>query len=152
MSALSARRLGCEIFLACAALVAWVIGAALTFLPVQFRESYGLSTPLDASLLSEVRAPGGALVGLGVLMATGCLRAAWRPAGLAVAAATFLGYGLARVVGLLVDGRVSSDLLAAAAVELVVGAVAAWLLAQEPGARRTAGSVRTSSLAAGQAR
>lgn len=131
MSAASARRPGSQIFLGCAALVAWAIGVALTFAPAQFRESYGLSTPLDASALSEARAPGGALIGLGVLMAGGCLRPAWRSAGLAVAAATFLGYGLARVVGLLLDGRASSDLLAAAAVELVVGALAAWLLTQE---------------------
>lgn len=91
MSAQSTRGRGGQVLLGCAALVAWVIGAGLTFLPVQFRQSYGLSTPLDASLLSEVRAPGGALIGLGVLMAGGCLRRAWRSAGLGVAAATFLG-------------------------------------------------------------
>jgi hypothetical protein len=125
------RERGSQALLACAALTALAVGGALAAFPVEFRQSYGVATELDAAALSEVRAPGGALVALGLFMAVGCAVKGWRTAGLRVAAATFLGYGLARVVSVMLDGTPSSDLLGAAAIELLMGTATVLVLARE---------------------
>ncbi len=117
--------------LACAALIACAVGSALAFFPVQFRQSYGVPTELDAAVLSETRAPGGALIALGLLMAGGSAVKAWRAAGLGVAVATFSGYGLARLLSIVLDGVPSSDLLGATAVEVSFGVLAAFVLIRE---------------------
>jgi hypothetical protein len=114
--------------------MAVAIGGMLALDPVAFRESYGLPTERAAEALSEIRAPGGALVALGALMAVSCRTPGGRPFGLRVASATFLGYGLARVLSVVLDGVPSSGLLAAGAVELVFG-IAALALARSEHAR-----------------
>lgn len=120
-----------QALLACSAAISLGVGTALAFFPVQFRASFGVASEHDAGALSEIRAPGGALIALGLLMLLGCASKAHRATGLRVASATFLGYGLARAVGFAIDGAPSADLLQAAAVELSFGAAAAVALAIE---------------------
>jgi hypothetical protein len=111
-----------------AALTALGVGATLLLFPVEFRKSYELGTELSAGALSEVRAPGGALIALGLWMGACCRGAvASRVLGLQLAAAAYLGYGLARLLGLALDGVPPQGLLAASLFELVVGASAAAL-------------------------
>jgi len=48
-------------------LIAATIGASILLAPAQFHASNGIELAADPNLLSEVRAPGGALLVLGVL-------------------------------------------------------------------------------------
>ena len=113
------------VLLGLAALTAVAVGAALLLFPVEFRRTYDLGTELSAGALSEVRAPGGALIALGLFMAASCRNAASRVLGLRLAAVTYLGYGLARLLGFGLDGAPTHGLLMASVFELLVGASAA---------------------------
>ena len=53
---------------------AFSIGAAILIFPAAFYTSYGITIGSDPSLLSEIRAPGGALLVMGLFMLTGLVR------------------------------------------------------------------------------
>jgi len=82
----------------------------------------------DANLLSEIRAPGGALVGLGLLMITGAFVSSLTTTSTLLAATVYLSYGLARVVSLALDGTPGNGLLVATGLELLLGFTALGLL------------------------
>jgi hypothetical protein len=102
------------------------IGAALTVAPAAFLAGSGIALGPDPSLLSELRAPGAGLAGLGGVMLAGLRLAALRPMALIAAAIVYLGYPLGRLVGIAMDGLPSGEILAALAVEIVI---ALWLAA-----------------------
>ena len=47
------------------------IGSAILLFPATFYATYGIELASDASLASEIRAPGGALLAMGLLMLSG---------------------------------------------------------------------------------
>lgn len=108
-----------------AGVLATGIGAALTLAPDAFLTGSGIALGPDPSLLSELRAPGAGLAGLGMLMLAGLWRDALRPMALIAAAIVYLGYPLGRLIGIAMDGLPSSEILAALAVEI---AIALWLV------------------------
>lgn len=120
-------------------LIAIGIGAALLLDPNAFHASNGIELPADASLLSEVRAPGAALLVLGALMGVGVFARSFTFASTAIAAAVYLAYGGARLVSLALDGVPAPGLLGATALELAVGAACAAALVR--GTRRTRAAV-----------
>lgn len=103
-------------------LLAATIGTALLIAPVAFHAASGTDLGRDANLLSEIRAPGGALLVLGMLMLVGAFDAAFHRSALTIGAAVFLAYGLARVVSLVLDGLPADGLLLALVIELAIGA------------------------------
>jgi uncharacterized protein DUF4345 len=111
-------------FLIVSGLLAAAIGAAVTLTPLAFAASNGIQLSTDPSLLSEVRAPGGALLACGLLILAGAAVRELRFSASLIAAAVYLPYGLARLVSLLIDGVPAEGLLAATAIELVIGALA----------------------------
>ncbi|MEU5694847.1 DUF4345 domain-containing protein [Actinosynnema sp. NPDC020468] len=115
--------------LAVSALVLLVIGAAQLLFPVRFHALNGVEID-DVDLLSEVRAAGGLLVALGLVVARGVVREPRRA--LRVAAVAYLAYGLARLVAIAFDGPPGVGLLGATAAELALGVACAAVL------RRTA--------------
>jgi uncharacterized protein YjeT (DUF2065 family) len=104
--------------LAIAGGVAVAVGAAITLVPHSFIDIDG---DPSADLLSETRAPGGALVAIGLFIVVAAARrqrlntAAW------MATLLYLGYGLARAAGLIVDGWSSATIVAATIIELAIG-------------------------------
>lgn len=102
-------------------LVALAIGAALVFEPVTFHASNGIKLGDDASLMSEVRAPGGALMAFGGLMLSGAFVRALALPATALGAALYLSYGLARLVSIGLDGVPAPGLVGAIGVELALG-------------------------------
>lgn len=110
-----------RLLLVISGLVALAIGALLVLDPVAFHATNAIDLGGNVDLLSEVRAPGGALIASGLLMivGAGATRLAL-PASL-LGAVVYLGYGFARVVGLVVDGTPSSGLVTAMVIELVLG-------------------------------
>jgi len=102
-------------------LLATAIGGTILVAPTAFHAANGIELAADANLLSEVRAPGGALFGFGVFMLAGAfVRSLTRPA-VAVGALVYLAYGGARLLSICLDGVPGASLLLAAGIELVVG-------------------------------
>ena len=102
-------------------LIAIAIGSALLIVPARFHASNGIDLGTDASLLSEVRAPGGALLALGFLMLLGAPLRRFTFASTSIAAAVYLAYGASRLLGIALDGLPGTGLLAAMAIELAIG-------------------------------
>jgi len=105
-------------------LIAVGIGGAILLIPAVFYGGYGIDLGNDATLINEVRAPGGALLVTGLLISTGVFVAEFAFASTVIAAAAYLSYGLSRVLSMSIDGMPDAGLVMAAGVELVIGAAA----------------------------
>ncbi len=68
-----------------------------------------------------MKAPAGAILLAALVMAVGLLDPAWLGRALLVGALLYLGFGLGRVIALASDGLPPASLLAAMAVELLLG-------------------------------
>ncbi|MEM8710802.1 MAG: DUF4345 domain-containing protein [Planctomycetota bacterium] len=121
--------LASRIFLATCGLIAASIGAMILATPATFHATNGIELGTDPSLLSEVRAPGGTLFALGLLILAGGVRPSWAQLSTAVSAVVYLAYGLSRVLSMVLDGVPDAGLVNAAAFELVLGAGCAAILA-----------------------
>lgn len=113
-----------RVYLCLSGLVALAIGATLLFRPELLHAGHGVDVRANASLASEVRAPGAALLGLGVLVLSGAASPTRARMATTVSAVVYLTYGLGRLVSLAADGAPSPDLIVAMAVEFGIGALA----------------------------
>ena len=109
-------------------LVAVAIGAALVVDPFAFHATNQIALGTDPSLISEVRAPGGLLLVLGLMILHGARRASFAVPATALTAALYLSYGVARLVSLAVDGLPATGLVVATGIELLLGVAAGWTL------------------------
>lgn len=120
---LSPRSRGSRWILGLSGVVLLAIGASILLAPVAYQANMGVELPHEPTLLSDMRAMGGGLMGIGLLILVGAL---WRPlsAFAAIAGAVLYGsYGLARVLSMLVDGLPSDTLVGSAALELLIGSI-----------------------------
>ncbi|MFK7738780.1 MAG: DUF4345 domain-containing protein [Planctomycetota bacterium] len=122
-------------------LLATAIGAGLLFAPIAFHAQNGIQLRADASLLSELRAPGGALLLAGATMLAGALVRRFAATAAAVGAAVFSSYGVARLVGVGLDGVPNQGIVVATVLELGLGALFAVALLR--GKRQAATRVAT---------
>ncbi|WP_300530797.1 DUF4345 domain-containing protein [uncultured Mameliella sp.] len=109
------------------------IGLCILVIPHQFYASYGIVLADDASLLSELRAPGAGLAVLGALMLWGIWNSAMRQVAQVAALTVYIAFPAGRLVGLLVDGMPSGGILGALAFE--AGIAVLCLLAFRLGSR-----------------
>ncbi|MEN8677576.1 MAG: DUF4345 domain-containing protein [Alteriqipengyuania sp.] len=109
-----------KIALGLSGLTALTIGAFILFVPHGFYASYGITLGEDASLLSELRAPGAGLAGFGLLMLLGTWQDAVVPAAMTAALTVFFGFPVGRLVGIAVDGMPSGSVVGALFAELII--------------------------------
>lgn len=121
-----------KILLIVSGLILLIVGAGILFLPHGFHESNGTILGNEPSLLSEVRASGGLLLGCGIVVILAAFRPSMRRQALSLSALVFLAYGLARLASMGLDGMPSSSLVASTGIELVVGALCALALRRLP--------------------
>ncbi|MCH9681641.1 MAG: DUF4345 domain-containing protein [Deltaproteobacteria bacterium] len=114
-------------------LVAVGVGAALLFDPVGFEASAGVELPTNASILSEMRASGGALLAGGVLVTAGAFVRRLTFSATLVATVLYLAYGSARALGILADGMPADGLVVAMVVEIAIGAACLGMLTRNFG-------------------
>jgi hypothetical protein len=112
-----------KIALGLSGLTALTIGAFILVAPHAFYASYGLTLGEDATLLSELRAPGAGLAGFGLLMLLGIWRHTILPVAMAAALTVFIAFPVGRLVGLAADGLPSGSVVGALVVELIIAAV-----------------------------
>lgn len=120
-----------SVLLGIAGLMLLAIGSAMLFIPEGFFASNGVRLSADPSLMSEIRAPGGLLVASAIIVLLGAFRETHAQAGLLVAAGVFGSYGVARLVGIGMDGLPAASLLAATVIEFVVAALCSLALVLE---------------------
>ena len=109
-----------------------VVGAAILFMPIVFHAASDIELGSNASLLSEIRAPGGALLACGLLIMSGVFveRIAFTAA--VVATVLYLSYGLSRVISIVLDGMPVEQLVLVAVMEIAIGLVCALFLIRLP--------------------
>jgi hypothetical protein len=112
-----------KLALGCAGGLALPIGLFILVAPTAFYAGYGIDLSPDASLLSELRAPGAGLAALGAVMLMGVFRDNWAALARAAALIVYLGFPAGRMLGLALDGLPSASVLAALGVELTVAAL-----------------------------
>lgn len=111
-------------YLFLAGLAATWIGFALVTDPQAFHATNGIELTSAANAMSEVRAPGAALLAFGLLIGSGALLRSLAHLATLTSAVLYLGYGIGRVVSFALDGHPGEGLLGAMAIEFVLGALA----------------------------
>jgi ABC-type uncharacterized transport system permease subunit len=106
------------------ALVLVVFGGWRLVDPIGFYTFSGLVLSDEAGLLSEVRGAGGVIMFSGLVVALGAFRHAWSRTSIVLAAVVFLSLGLARLLGIALDGSPGDDVIKGVMVELVSGGLA----------------------------
>ncbi|MEJ2229302.1 MAG: DUF4345 domain-containing protein [Alphaproteobacteria bacterium] len=110
-----------KLVLGVAGLIASGIGVAIMAMPHAFYASNGISLGTDVNLINELRAPGANLVALGAIVFAGSIRPQMARLSAFLGATIFLAYAFGRLVSLALDGVPTDSLLAATAIEIVVG-------------------------------
>jgi hypothetical protein len=116
-----------RLFLAVAGLTGIGLGSMILLAPVAFYAGYGLDLAGQVTLLNELRSHGLSLLAAGLFIGTGAFMARLATPAMLVAAVVYLGYGLSRLVALVLDGQPADGLLLAMAVELAAGTLATIL-------------------------
>lgn len=98
-----------------------LIGASILTAPLAYQAGMGVTLPAEPTLLSDLRAMGGGLLALGLLLIAGARSAALRTAAAVAGATLYLSYGLSRLLSMGVDGLPDDTLIVSAGIELVVG-------------------------------
>lgn len=112
-----------KIALGLSGVTAFGIGSLILAAPHAFYASYGITLGSDASLLSELRAPGAGLAAFGIVMLAGIFRQTLRAASIVAALSVFLAFPVGRIVGLVADGMPSPGIVAALVLELAIAAL-----------------------------
>lgn len=110
-----------RILLSVSGVILLLVGAATLFHPYAFFAAEGIMLRSDPNLLSEIRAPGGLLIGCAIAVLLGAFRQTITSTPLMLAAIVYGSFGLSRLLSIVLDGIPSSSLIGAAAVELVIG-------------------------------
>lgn len=127
MTSLTARLL-----LAASGVLLIAIGSAILFEPHAFFATNGIQLGHDPNLLSEIRAPGGLLIGCGAFIALNAFRPRARRSALGLAMMVYGTFSLSRLVSMSVDGAPSYSLLFATALELLIGGACAIAYFRNP--------------------
>lgn len=109
-------------------LIAAGIGGAILFVPETFHALNGIELGGQVSLLSEVRAPGGALLVCGLLITSGAFLAELAFTSAVLSALLYLSYGLARILSMSFDGIPAEGLVQATVLELTIGLICMFAL------------------------
>lgn len=121
-----------SVFLLLSGLILLAIGGAILFVPHDFHASNDIVLGDDPSLLSEIRAPGGLLTASAILILIGVFRVSLRPLAMTLNVLAYGSFGLARLVGVALDGIPASGLVVAIAIELVVATIGLAILLRQP--------------------
>ena len=113
-----------KIFLALSGLIAAGIAVAVWTVPSAFYGSYGIDIAGDVNLINELKAPAGVLFVAGLTILAGAVRSRFTPTSMKVAAVLYLSFGASRLASFVFDGVPNDSLVAAALLEVAIGAIA----------------------------
>ncbi|MBP0018719.1 MAG: DUF4345 domain-containing protein [Cyanobacteria bacterium SBLK] len=117
-----------KIVLYISGLVAIAIAGFILLSPTDFYATNHIDIGGNPNLLSEIRAPAGALLSFGILMLMGAFIPRLAFTSILLSTVLYLAYGLSRFVGMLVDGLPVDSLIWSAVIEVVLGLVSLFCL------------------------
>ncbi|MEM9081043.1 MAG: DUF4345 domain-containing protein [Verrucomicrobiota bacterium] len=129
-------------FLLVSGAILLAIGAAILLTPEAFHAGNGIVLEKNASLMSEIRAPGALLFACGLLILVGSFRNNLRSQALFSATLVYGSFGLSRLLSMGLDGMPSSGIVGATIIELVIAALGLLFLLQ---IRTTIKTVKTTN-------
>lgn len=109
-------------------LIAIGVGAGILFMPVSFYAADGIDLGGNVSLLNEVRASGGGILAVGVLVLMGAFVAKLAFTSIVISMVMYLSYGISRIQSMAIDGIPAEGLVMATVLELVVGSICVFAL------------------------
>jgi len=112
-----------RILLSLSGVILLLVGSAILFFPQAMYSSNGVMLGDEPNLLSEIRAPGGMLIGSALVMLLGVIRKNLTRQALILAALLYGSYGVSRLLSMLFDGVPSTSLVWAALLELIIAAL-----------------------------
>lgn len=98
------------------------IGSAFMFKPKVFLEMSDVFIDHDAGLISELTAPSGVLLISGALLVLGAVKSRFDRLAVSTGLLVYGGYGLSRLLSMMLHGIPSASLVAAAVLELTIAA------------------------------
>lgn len=119
---------GTKVLLLVSGLILISVGVGILLVPQAFYESNGTILGNEPSLLSEVRAGGGLLLGSGVIVILSLFRSRLSRQALGLSALVFIAFGIARLVSMVIDGMPSISLVISTGIELLVGTLCVFEL------------------------
>ena len=117
-----------KIILFISGLIAIGVGAAILFAPVAFYASSGITLGTDISILNEIRAGGGGIMVIGILIMSGAFIADLAFTSAITSMLMYLSYGASRIISFIVDGLPVDALIQVAVLEIIVGLVSFFAL------------------------
>ncbi|MGD1906088.1 MAG: DUF4345 domain-containing protein [Leptolyngbyaceae cyanobacterium] len=108
--------------------IAAVIGALILSSPAAFYATNHIDLGNNASLLSEIRAPAGALFVYGLLIVTGAFVSQLTFTATLLATLLYLSYGFSRLAGMAIDGLPALSLVGSDAIEIGLGLLCLFCL------------------------
>lgn len=105
-----------------------MVGSGILFIPVEFHSLNGIHPGGNISLLSEIRAPGGALLGSGILILTGAFLSELTFTSVVLSTLMYISYGLSRGISMMLDGIPSEGLIGVALLEWIIGILNLYIL------------------------
>ncbi len=104
------------------------IGAATLFTPVAFLGTSGIDLGGQVNLLSEVRAPGGALLASGLIILLGVFVSNLTFTSTVISTLVFLSYAVGRILSMAVDGLPAQEFVVVTVIELIIGLAGVFVL------------------------
>ena len=117
------------------------IGVAILLQPHAFFAASGITLGNEPGLLSEVRAPGGLLIGCAIVILLGAFRRSITHHALILAAMVYGLFGISRLVSIVLDGLPSSSIIGATAAELIIGTLCVLSLQRFKSNQSSSGAV-----------
>jgi len=97
------------------------IGAGILFAPEAFYAANNIQLSDDINLLSEIRAPGGAMLASGVLIISGAFVPGLTFSATLVSSLMYLAYGLSRILAMAIDGIPAQSFIVVCVLEMAIG-------------------------------
>lgn len=120
-----------------AGLLLLLVGTGILLFPQAFFAANGSTLENNPSLLSEVRAHGGLLIGCACIVLLGTFRKSISEDALILSAVVYGSFGISRLLSMIWDGMPSNTLIGSAIVELIVGGLCIISLIRAKSKRRT---------------
>ncbi|MEM7030968.1 MAG: DUF4345 domain-containing protein [Chloroflexota bacterium] len=104
------------------------IGSATLFAPVAFLGTSNIDLGGQVNLLSEIRAPGAALLASGLVIILGVFVANLTFTSTVISTLVFLSYGIGRILSIVIDGLPAQEFVAVTVVEMIIGLAGVFVL------------------------
>ena len=109
-------------------LIALGVGLTLLIMPVGLYASVQVDVSNQVSLLSDLRATGGSLSVIGVLIIAGAFRPQLAFTSTLIATLVYLAYAFSRLIGVALDSMPENSIVLVGVIELVIGVLCLFAL------------------------